>query len=150
MRHAKSNCQIYEHKIKYLVLRWDYTVHDIHLSVECEMEVKIEPDTACGDDACSRDTDNSVPSPGSSSHFWMPPGMTPGPGSDGGRPRKNKDSKICGVCGDKALGYNFDAISCESCKAFFRRNAQKGVVRNTHYCLTYSKAWQMEKRIGYN
>lgn len=31
--------------------------------------------------------------------------------------------KVCGVCGDKALGYNFKAISCESCKAFFRRNA---------------------------
>uniref|UniRef100_A0A1I8FCC7 Nuclear receptor domain-containing protein n=1 Tax=Macrostomum lignano TaxID=282301 RepID=A0A1I8FCC7_9PLAT len=29
----------------------------------------------------------------------------------------------CTVCGDKALGYNFDAITCESCKAFFRRNA---------------------------
>lgn len=29
----------------------------------------------------------------------------------------------CGVCNDKAIGYNFDAVSCESCKAFFRRNA---------------------------
>ncbi|XP_067928553.1 vitamin D3 receptor-like isoform X2 [Watersipora subatra] len=41
-----------------------------------------------------------------------------------GRP---KEDKYCGVCGDKALGYNFDAISCESCKAFFRRNAPKGL-----------------------
>ncbi|OTF82593.1 nuclear hormone receptor 48-like protein [Euroglyphus maynei] len=32
-------------------------------------------------------------------------------------------TKICGVCGDKALGYNFNALTCESCKAFFRRNA---------------------------
>ncbi|XP_058119034.1 nuclear hormone receptor HR96 [Anopheles coustani] len=32
-------------------------------------------------------------------------------------------SKICSVCGDKALGYNFNAVTCESCKAFFRRNA---------------------------
>ncbi|CAF2788612.1 unnamed protein product [Rotaria sp. Silwood2] len=29
----------------------------------------------------------------------------------------------CVVCNGDAHGYNFDAISCESCKAFFRRNA---------------------------
>uniref|UniRef100_A0A1I8H2R5 Nuclear receptor domain-containing protein n=1 Tax=Macrostomum lignano TaxID=282301 RepID=A0A1I8H2R5_9PLAT len=38
---------------------------------------------------------------------------------------RRKDVKVCRVCGDKALGFNFDAISCESCKAFFRRNALK-------------------------
>lgn len=42
----------------------------------------------------------------------------------------SKETRVCGVCGDKALGYNFDAISCESCKAFFRRNAPKGLVSN--------------------
>lgn len=31
--------------------------------------------------------------------------------------------KLCMVCSDKALGYNFNAVTCESCKAFFRRNA---------------------------
>ncbi|CAG2118355.1 unnamed protein product, partial [Medioppia subpectinata] len=31
--------------------------------------------------------------------------------------------KICVVCGDRANGYNFNVIACESCKAFFRRNA---------------------------
>ncbi|KAH9489934.1 hypothetical protein Btru_038295 [Bulinus truncatus] len=41
------------------------------------------------------------------------------------RKMKMKDEKLCGVCGDKALGYNFNAITCESCKAFFRRNALK-------------------------
>jgi len=42
--------------------------------------------------------------------------------------------KICGVCGDRAIGYNFDAVSCESCKAFFRRNAPKGLVSIIAYC----------------
>ncbi|XP_046542466.1 nuclear hormone receptor HR96-like isoform X2 [Haliotis rubra] len=48
-------------------------------------------------------------------------------GMGGNKSRKNKEDKYCGVCGDRALGYNFDAISCESCKAFFRRNAPKGL-----------------------
>ncbi|CAA9993354.1 unnamed protein product [Nesidiocoris tenuis] len=37
--------------------------------------------------------------------------------------KKCGESKICAVCGDQALGYNFNAVTCESCKAFFRRNA---------------------------
>ncbi|XP_070212796.1 vitamin D3 receptor-like [Littorina saxatilis] len=42
------------------------------------------------------------------------------------RPKPRDGTQLyCGVCGDKALGYNFDAITCESCKAFFRRNAIK-------------------------
>ncbi|CAF4887240.1 unnamed protein product [Rotaria sp. Silwood1] len=42
--------------------------------------------------------------------------------------KKNKPkdgSLICVVCGSPAYGYNFGAIACESCKAFFRRNARK-------------------------
>lgn len=41
-------------------------------------------------------------------------------------PHSSPFSKVCGVCGDKALGCNFNAVTCESCKAFFRRNALKG------------------------
>ncbi|XP_034255825.1 nuclear hormone receptor HR96 isoform X2 [Thrips palmi] len=37
----------------------------------------------------------------------------------------SNSSKVCSVCGDLALGYNFNALTCESCKAFFRRNALK-------------------------
>ncbi|CAG2162030.1 unnamed protein product [Oppiella nova] len=41
--------------------------------------------------------------------------------------------KICGVCGDKALGRNFCAVSCESCKAFFRRNASEYERMRCHF-----------------
>nr|ASL70576.1 nuclear receptor [Brachionus plicatilis] len=37
--------------------------------------------------------------------------------------KKPKGELTCVVCGAPANGYNFDAITCESCKAFFRRNA---------------------------
>jgi len=54
-------------------------------------------------------------------------------GTDGGKLRHvkstQKQDKLCVVCGAKALGCNFDAVSCESCKAFFRRNAFKESVR---------------------
>jgi len=38
-------------------------------------------------------------------------------------------AKICAVCGGKARGYGFNVIACESCRAFFRRNALKDMVR---------------------
>ncbi|CAG2163763.1 unnamed protein product [Oppiella nova] len=34
-----------------------------------------------------------------------------------------KSNKICGVCGDKANIRNYGALTCEPCKAFFRRYA---------------------------
>ena len=37
--------------------------------------------------------------------------------------------RICRVCGDKAVAHNFDVITCESCKTFFRRNARKTQAR---------------------
>lgn len=43
--------------------------------------------------------------------------------------RRKNDGLICSICQGPAHGYNFDAITCESCKAFFRRNALKTEVR---------------------
>ncbi|XP_054169193.1 nuclear hormone receptor HR96-like [Oppia nitens] len=39
--------------------------------------------------------------------------------------RKVKLDQNCQICDDKAIGRNFNAITCESCKAFFRRYALK-------------------------
>lgn len=53
------------------------------------------------------------------------------------RPKKIRHKKrvngknVCLVCGDKALAHNFGVITCESCKAFFRRNALKLQVWST-------------------
>ena len=42
--------------------------------------------------------------------------------------RKRIGELICSICEGPAYGYNFDAITCESCKAFFRRNALRSDV----------------------
>ena len=34
----------------------------------------------------------------------------------------------CAVCGAHAIGFNYDALSCGSCKAFFVRNAARDLV----------------------
>ncbi|CAG2105797.1 unnamed protein product, partial [Medioppia subpectinata] len=52
------------------------------------------------------------------------------------------DDKICLICGDGAIGKNFGSVSCESCKAFFRRNAAK---REEYVCLYIKKC-----KIGLN
>jgi len=53
--------------------------------------------------------------------------------------KRQKDMPPCFVCGAKANGYNFDQITCESCKAFFRRNAlkltEKFRCRNNNNCV---------------
>lgn len=75
---------------------------------------------------CSFEDSNSNTMPSMANPYHRP--MDLGSNDLAHKARKNKEDKYCGVCGDRALGYNFDAISCESCKAFFRRNAPKGLV----------------------
>jgi succinate dehydrogenase flavin-adding protein (antitoxin of CptAB toxin-antitoxin module) len=43
--------------------------------------------------------------------------------SNGNFRKRERNDLICVVCHASAMGYNFDQITCESCKAFFRRNA---------------------------
>ncbi|CAF1478779.1 unnamed protein product, partial [Adineta steineri] len=56
-----------------------------------------------------------------------------------GRPKQVKLSKKsldldCTICGDHAIGFNYDVLSCASCKAFFRRNANQSLEKLR--CLT--------------
>ncbi|XP_009460718.1 PREDICTED: bile acid receptor-like [Nipponia nippon] len=77
-----------------------------------------------------------------------PPFMAPHI-DDGGyqglkRPRLNHSSlrlkgqeELCVVCGDKASGYHYNALTCEGCKGFFRRSITKNAVyrcKNGGHC----------------
>lgn len=37
-----------------------------------------------------------------------------------GQVTDDEQPRACGVCGDLARGYHFNALTCEGCKGFFR------------------------------
>ncbi|KAG5851613.1 hypothetical protein ANANG_G00053510 [Anguilla anguilla] len=41
---------------------------------------------------------------------------------------EDEEPKVCQVCGDRATGYHFNALSCEGCKGFFRGNPESAPV----------------------
>uniref|UniRef100_A0A3P8RKY1 Nuclear receptor subfamily 1, group I, member 2 n=1 Tax=Amphiprion percula TaxID=161767 RepID=A0A3P8RKY1_AMPPE len=42
-----------------------------------------------------------------------------------GKVTEDEEPRACGVCGDRAKGYHFNALTCEGCKGFFRRATQR-------------------------
>ncbi|NXK96855.1 NR1H4 protein, partial [Formicarius rufipectus] len=87
------------------------------------------------------------PCVGSSCELSKPSFVAP-PGDEGGyqglkRPRLTHSvrlkgqEELCVVCGDKASGYHYNALTCEGCKGFFRRSITKNAVyrcKNGGHC----------------
>ncbi|XP_008488766.2 bile acid receptor isoform X1 [Calypte anna] len=88
------------------------------------------------------------PCSSSSCELSKPPFLAAHTGDDGyqglKRPRLNHSSlklkgqeELCVVCGDKASGYHYNALTCEGCKGFFRRSITKNAVylcKNGGHC----------------
>uniref|UniRef100_H0XMM5 Nuclear receptor subfamily 1 group H member 1 n=1 Tax=Otolemur garnettii TaxID=30611 RepID=H0XMM5_OTOGA len=51
--------------------------------------------------------------------------------------RNKEQEELCVVCGDKASGYHYNALTCEGCKGFFRRSITRNAVyscKNGGHC----------------
>lgn len=54
--------------------------------------------------------------------------------------RKSVEEELCKICGDRASGYHYNALSCEGCKGFFRRS----ITRNAVYSCKYGGHCEMD------
>ncbi|TKR58017.1 hypothetical protein L596_030645 [Steinernema carpocapsae] len=57
--------------------------------------------------------------------------MSSSPCSSNSAPISHQNEELCLVCGDKASGYHYNALTCEGCKGFFRRSITRKAV---YYC----------------
>ncbi|EEB17490.1 Ecdysone receptor, putative [Pediculus humanus corporis] len=68
-----------------------------------------------------------------------PPGSLNGYSVDSSDSKKKKgptprqQEELCLVCGDRASGYHYNALTCEGCKGFFRRSITKNAVYQCKY-----------------
>ncbi|XP_063233115.1 ecdysone receptor isoform X2 [Bacillus rossius redtenbacheri] len=68
-----------------------------------------------------------------------PPNSLNGYSLDGSDAKKKKgpvprqQEELCLVCGDRASGYHYNALTCEGCKGFFRRSITKNAVYQCKY-----------------
>ncbi|XP_071446874.1 ecdysone receptor isoform X2 [Hetaerina americana] len=82
-------------------------------------------------DSCSGDGGVGRGSKGSSMGGGIGMSMAGAGAKKGPAPRQQEE--LCLVCGDRASGYHYNALTCEGCKGFFRRSITKNAVYQCKY-----------------
>ncbi|KAG5312595.1 ECR protein, partial [Acromyrmex insinuator] len=70
-------------------------------------------------------------------------GVGSGEGADAKKrkgPTPRQQEELCLVCGDRASGYHYNALTCEGCKGFFRRS----ITRNAVYQCKYGNSCEID------
>ncbi|XP_046390481.1 ecdysone receptor isoform X3 [Ischnura elegans] len=82
-------------------------------------------------DSCSGD--GGVGRGSKSSSMGGSIGMSMGGAGAKKGPAPRQQEELCLVCGDRASGYHYNALTCEGCKGFFRRSITKNAVYQCKY-----------------
>ncbi|XKL65532.1 hypothetical protein PGB90_008952 [Kerria lacca] len=72
-------------------------------------------------------------SPVSQNGYLMDGGVDQTKKKKGPTATARQQEELCLVCGDRASGYHYNALTCEGCKGFFRRSITKNAVYQCKY-----------------
>lgn len=113
----------------------------------------LSPSSGTQNQTFNTNLSNGYASPMSTGSYEMgredlsPSSSLNGYGNDGCDAKKSKkgpaprlQEELCLVCGDRASGYHYNALTCEGCKGFFRRS----VTKNAVYCCKFGHACEMD------
>ncbi|XP_071824957.1 oxysterols receptor LXR-alpha-like isoform X4 [Apostichopus japonicus] len=109
-----------------------------------DMSTDYSPGAYCQSQTTVATPSSSVSASSESSQNFLGSSLSDGVNGSSVKKRKGPaprmDLELCLVCGDRASGFHYNALSCEGCKGFFRRS----ITKNAQYKCTRGGNCEMD------
>lgn len=109
-----------------------------------DMSTDYSPGAYCSSQTTVATPSSSVSASSESGQNFLGSSISEGVNGTGVKKRKGPaprmDLELCLVCGDRASGFHYNALSCEGCKGFFRRS----ITKNAQYKCTRGGNCEMD------